>query len=164
MCCKSRRIPCLPAFHNIKSSFLVIHKVGNVDIFVLVKFENKIDKKISHWNCDSKYYDKCQSHQLCVLREKSTVFDPQTDRLEILIGRFSYYTSGASTSRKCLKNIENKSIAWNWEPSPSCIKILPVCLLFLSWKYKKNQIDKFYQIEKIHSRSHVSCRRCLCAP
>ena len=31
----------------ISSSFPVIHKVGNIGIFVLLKFENKSDREIS---------------------------------------------------------------------------------------------------------------------
>ena len=77
------------------SSFPVIHKVGNFDIFVLFKFENKLDREINPFNFNSKHYDKCkfslklirlltvsnlfpllvvqkcQHCQLCVLRENS---------------------------------------------------------------------------------------------
>ena len=42
------------------SSFPVIHKVGNVGIFVLLKFENKLNREISHFNFISKHYDKCK--------------------------------------------------------------------------------------------------------
>ena len=40
------------------TSFPVIHKVGNVDIFVLLKFENKLDRGINHFNLNSKDCDK----------------------------------------------------------------------------------------------------------
>ena len=43
-----------------QSSFPVIHKVGNIDIFVLLKFGNKLDVVISHINFISKQYDKCK--------------------------------------------------------------------------------------------------------
>ena len=73
----------------------VIHKVGNADMFVLLKFENKLDtlyQSLKFFN--SKHHDKCkfastliqlltiahlfrlkivQKHQLCVLRENSNV-------------------------------------------------------------------------------------------
>ena len=35
---------------HLDSSFPVIHKVGNVDIFILLKFGNKMDTEISHFN------------------------------------------------------------------------------------------------------------------
>ena len=35
----------------------MIHKVGNVDIFVLPKFENKMDRETIHFNCNSKHFD-----------------------------------------------------------------------------------------------------------
>ena len=77
------------------SSLPVIHKVGNFGIFVLFKFENKLDIEINPFNFNSKHYDKCkfslkliglltvsnlfplevvqkyQHCQLCVLRENS---------------------------------------------------------------------------------------------
>ena len=34
------------------SSFPVIHKVGNVGIVVMLKFENKINREISHFDCN----------------------------------------------------------------------------------------------------------------
>ena len=37
--------------------FSVIHKVGNVEIFVLLKFENR---ELSHFNLNSKHYGKCK--------------------------------------------------------------------------------------------------------
>ena len=40
------------------SSSPVIHKVGNVGYFVLLKFENKIDKFVSHINFNSMGRDK----------------------------------------------------------------------------------------------------------
>ena len=96
-------LPCLESqsrrFRNyvrtIDSSFAVIHKVGNVDTFVLLKFETKWDWEINHFNFNSEYKDKCkfdlklswylavlnlfqlevvricQCCQLCVLRENS---------------------------------------------------------------------------------------------
>ena len=39
------------------SSFPVIHKVGNVGIFVLLKFENKLDTVFGHFNFNSKHHD-----------------------------------------------------------------------------------------------------------
>ena len=77
------------------SSFPVIHKVSNVDIFVLLKFESKSIATIIHMNFISEHHDKCklsgkfiqfltnpnlfpleivqkwQYCQLCVLRENS---------------------------------------------------------------------------------------------
>ena len=78
------------------SSFPVTHKVDNIGIFVLLKFENKLDIEINPFNFNSKHYDKCpfslkliglltvsnlfplelvqkkcQHCQLCVLRENS---------------------------------------------------------------------------------------------
>ena len=40
------------------SSFPVIHKVDNVGIFVLLKFENKLNVVIVHTNFISKHHDK----------------------------------------------------------------------------------------------------------
>ena len=42
------------------SSFPAIHKVDNVDIFVLLKSEKKLQVVISHINCISKHPDKCK--------------------------------------------------------------------------------------------------------
>ena len=35
-------------------------KIGNVDIFVLLKFENILDREINPLNFNSKHYDKCK--------------------------------------------------------------------------------------------------------
>ena len=82
---------------NSLSSFPVVYKVGNVHINVLLKFGNKLDRGINHFNFNSKHHDKCkfalkliglltvfnlfplevvqkcQDRQLCVLRENSFV-------------------------------------------------------------------------------------------
>ena len=42
----------------VQSSFPVILKVGNVGIFVLLKFENKLDTVISHMNFNSIHHNK----------------------------------------------------------------------------------------------------------
>ena len=42
------------------SSFPVTHKVGNVGIFVLLKFENKSDASISHIYIILEHRDKCK--------------------------------------------------------------------------------------------------------
>ena len=42
------------------SSFPVRHKVGNVGIFVLLKFRNKLDAVIHHFNFHPKHHDKCK--------------------------------------------------------------------------------------------------------
>ena len=42
------------------SSFPVIHKVGNIGIFVLLKFENKMEREIIHLNYNSEHHDKCK--------------------------------------------------------------------------------------------------------
>ena len=42
------------------SSFQVIHKVGNVGIFVLFKFENTLIREIKYFNFNSKHHDKCE--------------------------------------------------------------------------------------------------------
>ena len=44
----------------MESSFIIIHKVGKIGIFVSLKFKNKSDKKIHHFNFNSKYHDKCK--------------------------------------------------------------------------------------------------------
>ena len=41
------------------SRFPVIHKVGNGDIFLLLQLKNKEDRKISHFNMNSKQHDTC---------------------------------------------------------------------------------------------------------
>ena len=43
---------------NTKWSFLIIHKAGNVGIFVLHEFDHKLDVVISRINLISKHYDK----------------------------------------------------------------------------------------------------------
>ena len=35
----------------------VIHKVGNDEIFVLLKFENEMHREIIHFNFNSKHYE-----------------------------------------------------------------------------------------------------------
>ena len=40
------------------SSFLVIQKVGYVGIFVMYKFENKLNREINYFNFNLKNYDK----------------------------------------------------------------------------------------------------------
>ena len=45
------------ACHQNYFSLPVIHKVGNVGIFVLLKFGNKIDTMINHFNFNSKHHD-----------------------------------------------------------------------------------------------------------
>ena len=42
---------------DFNSSFPVVYKVGNVDIFVLLKFENKLDVVISHITSISKHHE-----------------------------------------------------------------------------------------------------------
>ena len=42
----------------VKSSFPVIHKVGNVLIFVLLKYENKLNVVFSHITFISKHHGK----------------------------------------------------------------------------------------------------------
>ena len=71
---------------NIYSSFSVIHKVGNIGVLVLLKFEDKVDREISHFTMTNKLALKLiwlltasilfpikivQKCQLCVLRENS---------------------------------------------------------------------------------------------
>ena len=43
------------------SSFPIIHKVCNVGIFVLLIFENKMNREINDFNYISKHYGKCRS-------------------------------------------------------------------------------------------------------
>ena len=79
---------------QVYSSFPVLHKVGNVDILVLYKSENKMVIDISDFTFNSKhcnkfalklislltvsnlfpldFVQKCQHCQLCMLRENST--------------------------------------------------------------------------------------------
>ena len=45
---------------QIKRSRPVIQKVGNTDIFELLKFEHEVDRKVNHFNFNSKYHNKCQ--------------------------------------------------------------------------------------------------------
>ena len=44
--------------NNTSRDFSIIHKVGNVGIFALLIFENKLDVVISHINFNSEYHDK----------------------------------------------------------------------------------------------------------
>ena len=46
--------------YGIQSSFPAIHKVSNIGIFVLLKFENKLDVVNSHINFISKNHNKCK--------------------------------------------------------------------------------------------------------
>ena len=98
---------------DLDSSFSVIHKVGNVDIFVLLKFGNKMDTEISHFNYNSKYYDKCKSAsklirllsddnlfwlvvqkcqhcQLCILWENFTEQKKSVAKTECKIANYRY--------------------------------------------------------------------------
>ena len=45
---------------NSESSFPVLHKVCKVGTFVLLKFENKMDREIIHLDNNSNYHDKCK--------------------------------------------------------------------------------------------------------
>ena len=40
------------------SSFPLIRKVGNVGIFVLLKFENTLNGEINYFNFNSKHHDE----------------------------------------------------------------------------------------------------------
>ena len=42
------------------SSFPVIHKIGKVGIFVLLRVENKLDRGINHFSLNPEYHDKCK--------------------------------------------------------------------------------------------------------
>ena len=48
----------IPLLFYSHSSFLGKHKVGNVDIFVLLEFENELDTVTSHNNYNSMHHDK----------------------------------------------------------------------------------------------------------
>ena len=50
----------IPVNDFVAMKLTVRHKVGNVDIFVLLKFENKIAREICHSDYNSKHYDKCK--------------------------------------------------------------------------------------------------------
>ena len=52
---------------NKRGEFSVTHKVGNVGIYVLLKFESKIDREINHFNYNSKHYDKCKFAFILIL-------------------------------------------------------------------------------------------------
>ena len=41
-------------------SFPTIHRVGNIGIFVLLKFEVMLDRKVNHFNFNLKYQSKCK--------------------------------------------------------------------------------------------------------
>ena len=43
-----------------QSSFPVIHKVGNAGVFVLLKFENIVDREINQFNLSSEHHNKCK--------------------------------------------------------------------------------------------------------
>ena len=65
---------------DVESSFPVIDKVGNVGIFVLLRYEKKLDTEINHLhNCFQLFpleiVQKCQYIQICVLRENLGVDD-----------------------------------------------------------------------------------------
>ena len=89
--------------------FFVTHKVGNIDISVLLRFENKEDREISYLDVNSKHHVKCHLAlkliqlstisnlfplgvihnclhcQLCVLRGNSNLFLYFTcDRTQVL--------------------------------------------------------------------------------
>ena len=42
------------------SSFPVRHKVGNVGIFVLLNFEDILDREIDLFHFNTNHYDKCK--------------------------------------------------------------------------------------------------------
>ena len=55
-----RPSPILNCMHDSQSddsSFPVMHRVGNVGIFVLLKFENEQDTVFGHFNFNSKHHD-----------------------------------------------------------------------------------------------------------
>ena len=41
-------------------SFPTIHRVGNIGIFVLLTYEDMLDRKVNHFNFSSKYQSKCK--------------------------------------------------------------------------------------------------------
>ena len=57
-----------------------LHKVSNVGIFVLLKFENKLDIVISHINFISKHHDKCK----CALKFVHLVTFPNLFPIEVV--------------------------------------------------------------------------------
>ena len=47
-------------FRYGQRSFPVMHKVGSVDIFVLLKLEKMMDREVRVINCNLKHYHKCK--------------------------------------------------------------------------------------------------------
>ena len=45
-------------YTTIQSSFAIIHKVDNVDIFVLLQIENILDREINHFSIQLKAFWK----------------------------------------------------------------------------------------------------------
>ena len=74
-----RNFPVAPTPYR-QSSFSVIHKFGDIDIFVLLKIENKLDVAISQMNFISKQYDKCKF----VLKFVSLVTIPEFISIEVV--------------------------------------------------------------------------------
>ena len=56
---------------NVNSSFSVIHKIGNIGIFVWLKFENKLNTAISHIHFESMgrafHLKMLTSSNLCIM-------------------------------------------------------------------------------------------------
>ena len=89
----------------------MIHKVGNVDIFLLLKFENKIAREICHSDYNSKHYDKCKFDlKLIKFLTVSNLFPLEVvPKCQHFISNFVYYgktrlqvgTSVNSTRHDC---------------------------------------------------------------
>ena len=60
---KRKILKCFEKYVQIMYTYLnlpVIHKVDDVGIFVLLKFENKMDREITQFNYKSKHHYKCK--------------------------------------------------------------------------------------------------------
>ena len=101
-------------------SFSVTHKVGNVGISVLLRFENKEDREISYLDVNSKHHVKC--HLALKLIQLSTISlnliplgviqNCQHCQLCVLLGNsnlFLYFTCERTrvlAPQKCILNLD----------------------------------------------------------
>ena len=71
------RLLLLVIYYLGQSTFIELHKVGNVCIFVFITFENKVDIIVSHINVNSKNHGKCKFHEKFILLVRRSIWSPQ---------------------------------------------------------------------------------------
>ena len=115
----------MPVSH---ASFPVRHKIDNIGIFVLLKYENKLDNIAHHWNYHSKNYDKCKFLLKLIQVEAISNFFPFrsctkipalailciTEKLDQLIIDWCYILSRSNIPQLFCKNAIQIKTGWPW--------------------------------------------------